>query len=63
VIEHKKDVLTVLKNERRDLLKDVDGLFANKAPTLSFVDSQGTRIECWDADDFQSWPQVNKPVG
>jgi len=62
VIEHKKDVLTVLKNERRDLLKDVDGLFANKAPTLSFVDSQGTRIECWDADDFQSWPQVNKPV-
>ena len=62
VMAHKKDVLTVLKDERRDLMKDVDGLFANKTLTYTFADSNGTRIECWDAEDFQSWPQVNKPV-
>jgi hypothetical protein len=62
VIAHKKDVIAVLKDERRDLLKDVDGLFAGKPPTSSFTDSSGTQIECWDAQDFQSWPQVTKPV-
>lgn len=62
VIEHKKDVLAVLKDERRDLMKDVDGLFANKAPTYTFTSKNGTQIDCWDAEDFQSWPQVTKPV-
>ncbi len=62
VIEHKIDVITVLKDERRDLLKDVDSLFAKQAPTFVFASSIGTQIECWDAEDFQSWPQVNKPV-
>lgn len=62
VIEHKKDVLAVLKDERRDLMKDVDGLFAGKAPTHIFTGSRGTQIECWDAEGFQSWPQVSQPV-
>lgn len=62
VIEHKKDVVAVLKNERRDLMKDVDGLFADKSPTYIFTDRNKTQIECWDAEDFQSWPQVSKPV-
>jgi hypothetical protein len=62
VIEHKKDVVAVLKDERRDLLKDADGMFTNKTPSHVFTNSKGTRIECWDAENFQSWPQVNKPV-
>jgi hypothetical protein len=62
VIEHKKDVLTVLKDERRELMKDVDGLFANKEPTYIFTGSKGAQIECWDAEGFQSWTQVSKPV-
>lgn len=62
VIEHKKDVLAVLKDERRDLMKDVDGMFANKLPTYTFTNKNGTQIDCWDAEDFQSWPQVTKPV-
>jgi len=45
-------VLAVLKDERRDLMKDVDGLFANKKPTRIFTRSNGTQIECWDADGF-----------
>lgn len=62
MIAHKKDVLTVLKDERRELMKDVDGLFAGKVPTCIFTDGNGTQTECWDAEDFQSWPQVTKPV-
>lgn len=62
VLEHKKDAIAVLKDERRDLLKDADGMFANKAPTHIFTNGDGTRIECWDAEGFQSWPQVNEPV-
>jgi len=42
VIAHKKDVLTVLKDERLDLMKDVDGLFAGKPPTDSFFASNGS---------------------
>jgi hypothetical protein len=61
VIERGKDVITVLKDDRRELLKDADSLFAGMAPTCTFS-SDGTKIECWDSDGFQSWPQVTKPV-
>ena len=61
VIEHKKDVIAVLKDDRRDLLKDADGSFAGKAPTYSFT-KNGTQIECWDESGFQSWGQVNEAV-
>jgi hypothetical protein len=43
-------------------MKDVDGLFAGKAPTCIFTDRNGTQIECWDVESFQSWPQVTKSV-
>lgn len=61
ILEHGKDVIAVLKDDRRDLLKDAHALFSNMAPTCVF-DSNGTKIECWDAKDFQSWPQVSQPV-
>lgn len=61
IIAHKKDVITVLKDDRRDLLKDAEALFAGMSPTCVFERS-GTRLECWDADGFQSWSQVTIPV-
>lgn len=61
IIENNKDVLTVLKDDRRDLLKDVDGFFAGKEPTYTF-NRRGTKVECWDASGFTSWTQVSKPV-
>ncbi len=61
ILEHNKDAITVLKDDRRDLLKDAHGLFADKAPTCVFS-RNGTTVECWDASNFQSWPQVTKPV-
>lgn len=61
ILEHNKDAISVLKDDRRDLLKDAVSLFANKAPTCVFS-RNGTRVECWDATGFQSWPQVTQPV-
>lgn len=61
ILEHKKDVMAVLKDDRRDILKDVDGFFTGKAPTYVFHHN-GTEIKCWDASGFLSWPQVKEPV-
>ncbi len=59
-LKHGKDVITVLKDERRDLLKDAQGLFKSEKPTNY---SYG-RIErkCWDIENFNSWSQVGCDV-
>jgi hypothetical protein len=62
VLKYNKDVIAVLKDERRDLLKDANGMFAGKEPTFVFSNNADTQVECWDAENFQSWPQVNKSV-
>jgi hypothetical protein len=57
VLRHGKDVLTVLKNEDRDLLKDARALFALLPP-------QQLSEECraWDVAGLESWPQAGRPV-
>jgi hypothetical protein len=62
ILEHNKDVIVVLKDDRRDLLQDADSLFAGKVPTCVFTNEKGTLVEAWDATDFQSWPQVKQNV-
>ena len=57
---HGKDVIAVLKDERRDLLKDAQGLFQQEQPTV--YDSKDLRKECWDIEHFRSWPQVGCEV-
>lgn len=61
VIESGKDVIAVLKDERRDLMKDAESHFNMQSPKCVF-EKGSTKIECWDAEGFQSWPQVVKPV-
>jgi len=61
IIEKKKDALSVVKDDRRDLLKDADALFSGKPPNCTFQ-RNGTTVECWDSSGFHSWPQVSKPV-
>ena len=53
VRKHGKHVIAVLKDDRRDLLKDARGLFSKQRPK---VYSYGplTR-ECWDIEHFTSW--------
>lgn len=60
VIKHGKDVIAVLKDDRRDLLKDAKGLFKGIKPRV-YRDGNVTR-ECWDIEHFTSWPQLGHPV-
>lgn len=60
LIQHGKAVLTVLKDERRDLIQDAFTLFAAMAPTA--LTENGTRRQCWDLEGFTSWPQLDRPV-
>ena len=60
LLAHGKHALTVLKDERRNLLQDATGLFARVSPLPgSFRNRQ---CSWWDFPDLLSWPQVNTPV-
>ena len=59
-LKHGKDVIAVLKDERRDLLKDTWGLFKSEQST-SYRYGQIER-ECWDIEDFSSWSQLDCQV-
>ncbi len=55
-----KDALAVLKDERRNLLQDAQGLFEYMEPTQT---QDGSRQRCtWDAEGFRSWPSLDRPV-
>jgi hypothetical protein len=51
---HHKHVLCVLKDERRDLIKDARGLFSGLAPTV--VREKGLERRIWDVEDLTTWP-------
>lgn len=55
-----KDVIAVLKDERRDLYTDAQSLFARVTPVM--VSRAHRRCRCWDIEGFTSWPQVTAPV-
>jgi hypothetical protein len=60
VLERGKDVLTVLKDDRRDLIQDARSVFALLSPQEF---SRGkTEVRCWDAEGFKTWPQVAASV-
>ena len=58
--QHGKHALVVLKDERRDVLKDARGLFG---PTPHHTFSVGsTDYQCWDMEDLDSWPSLPEKV-
>jgi len=61
VTGHGKQVLTVLKDERRDLIQDALGLFKAMEPTW-VSEEDGKEVRCWDQEGFPSWPQCGKAV-
>ena len=61
VLKHNKDVITVLKNEQRDLFQHAEQFFSTIEPSGQFTDG-GTKITAWDGCGFVSWPQVNQRV-
>lgn len=60
LIDHGKDALTVLKDERRDLIQDARALFSGCSPT-EFPRGK-TSVSCWDLSGFISWPTVKHPI-
>ena len=60
VIGHGKDVIAVLKDDRRDLLKDARGLFKQE-PARVYQEGQ-VKKECWDIENFTSWDQLDVAV-
>jgi len=60
LITHGKQVLLVLKEERRDLYQDVLGLLPLVAPQKGQYRSR----DClwWDVSHLTSWPQVRVPL-
>jgi hypothetical protein len=61
VTSHGKEVLTVLKDERRDLIQDALGLFNGMEPTWVSAED-GKVVRCWDKEGFTTWPQCGKTV-
>lgn len=61
VKDHGKDIIAVLKDDRRDLFQDAMGLFKQEAPVV-FERDGGITCECWDIEGFTSWPQFGQNV-
>lgn len=53
VIAHGKQVIAVLKDDRRDLLQDAMGIFRQEQPVVFQQD--GVIRQCWDIEGFNSW--------
>lgn len=58
--DRRKYVLTVLKDERRNLYQDAAGLFPVVAPTVGSYRSR--QCQWWDFPDLLSWPEVQAPI-
>ena len=60
LIDHGKQALVVLKDERRNLYQDAAGLFAHVPPQRG--ERRGRDCQLWDFPDLRSWPQVKAPL-
>jgi hypothetical protein len=60
LLEHRKHVLVVLKDERRNLYQDAAGLFDSLPPIQGTYRSRD--CQWWDLGDLVSWPEVKVPV-
>jgi hypothetical protein len=56
-----KHVIAVLKDERRDLIKEArlrwDGM-----ESLQFTRKNGTLVQSWDLENCRKWTQIDRPV-
>lgn len=56
-----KDVVVVLKDERRELYKDASGLFASQEPDNIIIKANKSSTQ-WDIDRFTSWDNLEMPI-
>jgi len=55
-----KEVIAVLKDERRSLMTDARGLFKGLPGTV--LQRRRTQCQCWDIEGFTSWEGIDAPV-
>lgn len=66
--DHGKDVIAVLKDDRRDLMVDAMGLFKTMQPAVSQTEQspkgqKGKKLQkTWDMEGFTSWEGFGKEV-
>ena len=60
LLEHGKQALVVLKDERRNTYQDAAGLWAQQPPQPGCYDSRSCRW--WDFPDLLSWPEVKGTI-
>lgn len=59
-LDHGKHVISVLKDERRDLMEDARGLFQQKKPLIQI---EGTlKRQIWDMEGFTSWESLKREI-
>lgn len=60
LLDHHKEVIAVLKDGRRELLQDAEGLFAYEEP---LIEAEGTtKRKMWDIEEFESWESLGRKV-
>lgn len=59
-IDYGKEVVAVLKDDRRDLMVDAMGLFSRIEPAI--VQDRKVHRKMWDEEEFTSWKGLGKPV-
>ena len=60
LLAHGKDAVIVLKDERRHLFQDVQGLWRTQPPQAGEYRSRD--YQWWDHEGLLSWPQVAQPL-
>ncbi len=60
LLAHGKDAVIVLKDERRHLFQDVQGLWRTQPPQAGEYRSRD--CQWWDHEGLLSWPQVAQPL-
>lgn len=61
-LEHRKNVIAVLKDERRELLVDARALFEITEPSISTSDKNKKESKLWDIEELATWTQLNRKV-
>lgn len=65
-LDHHIDVVIRMKEERREIMKDVKGLFDSRPCDGEWIekDSKGNKVivQAWDESNLTSWEQVRVPM-
>jgi hypothetical protein len=60
--QHGKEVIAVLKDERRELFADIAPM-ERRTPPLEWEEADGKRhIKLWDFEHLQTWEAIGRPV-